>query len=159
METKRTIIVGDIHGCIDEFEELIETISYDPKMDRLILLGDLIDRGPDSIAVVKKAREMNLECVMGNHEHKFIKWFRSQGSRVDVYDRRDYYSKLSDQDIQYIVNMPTYIELDDVIVVHAGLKPGISLSSQTKDDLLYLRYTDYDRKFISLKKINKIGKE
>src|SRR5271154_3617738 len=154
MDKQRTIFIGDIHGCLDEFEEILKKLQYDWQKDRVILLGDLIDRGPDSVGVVKKAREMNLECLMGNHEHKFIKWFRSQGSRVDVYDRRDYYSKLSDQDIQYIVNMPTYIELDDVIVVHAGLKPGISLSSQTKDDLLYLRYTDSDRKFISLKKIN-----
>lgn len=159
METKRHIFVGDIHGCLEEFNELIEKVSYDPNVDRFILLGDLIDRGPDSVGVVRKARELNLECVMGNHEHKFVKWFRSQGSRVDVYDRRDYYSKLDDQDINYIINMPTYIELDDVIVVHAGVKPGISLSNQSKDDLMYLRYTDENRKFISLKKINKLGKE
>ena len=66
METKRTIIVGDVHGCIDEFDELVNLVSYDKTRDRLILLGDLIDRGPDSVAVVKRAREMNLECVMGN---------------------------------------------------------------------------------------------
>lgn len=159
METKRTIFVGDVHGCIDEFDELLKKLSYDPKNDRLILLGDLIDRGPDSVAVVRKAREMNLECVMGNHEHKFIKWFRTQGTRVDFYDKRAFYSELSDQDIVYIHDMPTYIELDDVAAVHAGVKPGIPISSQTKDDLMYLRYTDSDRKFISLKKINKLGKE
>jgi bis(5'-nucleosyl)-tetraphosphatase (symmetrical) len=111
------------------------------------------------VAVVAKARGMKLECLMGNHEHKYIKWFRSQGTRVDVYDRKDYYGQLSDQDITYIHDMPTYIELDDVIAVHAGLKPGISLSNQTKDDLMYLRYTDSDRRFVSLKKINKLGKE
>jgi len=160
MEIKgKTIIVGDIHGCIDELNELIEKVNYDPKTDRLILLGDLVDRGPDSVAVVRRARELGLECVMGNHEHKFVKWFRSQGSRVDVYDRRDYYANLDDQDINYIMNMPTAIELDDVIIVHAGLKPGIPLSSQSKDDMMYLRYTDDNRKFISLKKINKLGKE
>src|SRR5208282_120539 len=154
-----TIIVGDIHGCIVEFNELLKKVSYNPQEDRLILLGDLIDRGPESLAVLEKARKMDVECVMGNHEHKFVKWYRSQGSRVDVYDRRDYYSKMSDEDVQYIVNMPTYIELEDVIIVHAGLKPGILLSNQTKDDLMYLRYTDSDRRFISLKKINKLGKE
>jgi bis(5'-nucleosyl)-tetraphosphatase (symmetrical) len=159
METKRTIFVGDVHGCIDEFNELLRKVSYDPKTDRLILLGDLIDRGPDSVAVVRKARELRLECLMGNHEHKYIKWFRSQGTRVDVYDKRAFYTELADQDITYIHDMPTYIELDDIIAVHAGLKPGIAISSQTKDDLMYLRYTDAGRKFISLKKINKLGKE
>jgi diadenosine tetraphosphatase ApaH/serine/threonine PP2A family protein phosphatase len=160
METKlRTIFIGDIHGCIDEFNELLEKLKYDPQGDELILLGDLVDRGPDSVAVVQKAREMNVKCLMGNHEHKFVKWFRSQGTKVDVYDRRDYYGKLSDQDIVYIHDMPLYVEFADVIAVHAGLKPGIRLSEQSKDDLMYLRYTDSDRKFISLKKINKLGKE
>lgn len=159
MEIKRHIFIGDIHGCLDEFNELLNKLSYDPKEDRLILLGDLIDRGPDSVGVVRKARESRLECVMGNHEHKFIKWFRSQGTRVDVYDKRAFYTELSDQDITYIHDMPTYIELEDVIVIHAGLKPGIVLSEQKKDDLMYLRYTDSDRKFISLKKISKLGKE
>lgn len=159
METKRTIFVGDVHGCIDEFNELLKKLSYDPKNDRLILLGDLIDRGPNSVAVVRKAREMKLECVMGNHEHKYIKWFRTQGTRVDVYDKKAFYNDLSDQDIVYLHDMPLYIELEDVVAVHAGLKPGISISNQTKDDLMYLRYTDSDRKFISLKKINKLGKE
>lgn len=159
IEKVRTIFVGDIHGCINEFNELLRKLSYNPEEDRLILLGDLIDRGPDSIAVVAKAKEMRVECLMGNHEHKFIKWFRSQGTRVDVYNKRDFYTKLSGQDIVYIHDMPTSIELDNIIAVHAGLKPGIALSSQTKDDLMYLRYTDQDRKFVSLKKINKLGKE
>ncbi len=159
MEIKRTIIVGDIHGCIDEFNELIKKLSYDKKSDRLILLGDLIDRGPDSVAVVRKARQMDLECVMGNHEYKFLKWFKSYNSKNDVYDRKDYYLQLSDEDINYIAQMPTSIKLENTIVVHAGLKPGISLSNQSKDDLMYLRYTDKDKKFISLKKISKFGKE
>lgn len=159
METKRTIFIGDIHGCVEEFDEMLAKLSYNPQEDRVILLGDLVDRGPDSAGMVKKAREMKLECLMGNHEHKFVKWYRSQGTRVDFYDRKDYYAQLSDDDISYIMNMPTYIELENVIAVHAGLKPGIALSSQKKDDLMYLRYTDSDRRFISLKKINKLGKE
>ena len=157
--SKRTIIVGDVHGTLDEFNELIEKLKYNPQEDRLILVGDLLDRGPFPAQMVKRAREMDLECVMGNHEAKFLKWYNSQGTRMDVYDRKDHYDELSDQDVAYIMNMPTYIELDDVIVVHAGLKPGIFMPNQRKDDLMYLRYTDKDRRFISLKKINKIGKE
>jgi bis(5'-nucleosyl)-tetraphosphatase (symmetrical) len=159
MEIKRTIIVGDIHGCIDEFNELIEKLSYNKDFDRMILLGDLIDRGPDSLAVVQKARKMGLECVMGNHEFKFLKWYKNAGTRMDVYDRKDFYTKLTEEDIDYIFHMPTYIKLDKVVVVHAGLKPGIPLSNQSKDDLMYIRYTDSNRKFISLKTISKLGKE
>jgi len=159
MENKRTIIVGDIHGCIDEFEELLQVLSYNKDNDRLILLGDLIDRGPDSVAVVQKARKMDLECVMGNHEYKFVKWYKSSGSRADVYDRRDYYTKFTDEDINYIFRMPTYIKIGDTVIVHAGVKPGIPISAQSKDDLMYLRYTDSQKRFISLKTVAKLGKE
>lgn len=160
MTINRTIVIGDIHGCIEEFENLLNKISYNPNKDRVILSGDLIDRGPDSLAVVRKAREMNLECVMGNHEYKFLKWYNTVGTRQDVFDKKDFYLKFSEDDINYIFKMPTYIRLDNnFVVVHAGLKPGISVSDQSKDDLMYLRYTDIEGKFISLKKIAKIGKE
>ena len=154
----RTIIIGDVHGCIDEFNELIQTLSYNKKTDRIILLGDLIDRGPDSVAVVKRARELDLECVRGNHEHKFLKWYRSQGSSNDVYHKREHYTEFSDEDINYISRMDHYIKVEDTIIVHAGLRPGISLSNQSKDDLYYIRYMDAGSKFISLKKISKLGK-
>lgn len=161
MEIKnRTIVVGDIHGCIDEFDELVKTLSYNKEYDRIILLGDLIDRGPDSVAVVKRAREMDLECVMGNHEHKFMKWFKSSGSRNDVYDRRPHYTQFADADVNYIARMDSYIEIppQNMVIVHAGLRPGISLRNQSKDDLYYIRYTDSDKKFLSLKKISRLGK-
>jgi bis(5'-nucleosyl)-tetraphosphatase (symmetrical) len=160
-ENLRTIVVGDIHGCLDEFNELLTTVSYSKSKDRLILLGDLIDRGPDSVGVIRRARELNLECVMGNHEHKFMKWFKSFGSRNDVYDHNSYYSQLSDDDVDYIFHMSPYIHIPEqnTVIVHAGLRPGVPLHNQTRDDLYYLRYTDDNRKFISLKKISKIGKD
>jgi len=158
METKRTIIIGDIHGCLDEFKELLGKLKYDKAEDRLILLGDLVDRGPDSVGVVKYARKLGAECVMGNHEYKFVKWFRAQGSRMaEFHDSQRFYTQFSEEDINYIMNMPTYIKLDNVLVVHAGLKPGIPISAQSKEDLMYLRYTDEQRRFVSLKKINKLG--
>lgn len=161
MVIKRTVIVGDIHGCLEEFDELITTISYNQETDRLILLGDLIDRGPDSVGVVRRAREMKLECVMGNHEHKFLKWYRSVGSAVDVYDKQPHYTQLSDEDVNYISHMSNYIKLPEsnTIVVHAGLRANVPLINQSKEDLMYIRYMDSDHKFLSLKKINKLGKE
>jgi bis(5'-nucleosyl)-tetraphosphatase (symmetrical) len=157
MDKLRTILAGDVHGCIDEFNELIKTIAYNKKSDRLILLGDLIDRGPDSVAVVKRAREMDLECVTGNHEFKFMKWYRSLNN--DVYDRRPHYTQFSDADVNYIANMAPYIVIPEhnIIAVHAGLRSGIPLVNQSKDDLFYIRYMDSDKKFLSLKKINRVG--
>lgn len=160
MQEKRTIVIGDIHGCLEEFEELLNKLSYQPSNDRIILVGDLIDRGPDSLGVVRKARELKLECVMGNHEFKFLKWYKNKNSRSDVYGT--YYKdlNLSQNDIDYLFKMPSYVRINNnLIIVHAGLKPGISLLSQSNNDLMYLRYTDVNGEFISLKTISKIGKE
>jgi len=155
----RTIIIGDIHGCLTEFNNLLDKLNYNPNTDRVILLGDLIDRGPDSIGVLRTARQLNLECVMGNHEHKFLKWYKSFGTKVNFYDEKDYYKQLTQEDIDYIFKMPSYIQVNNFIIVHAGVKPNLSIDKQSKDDLLYLRYTDKNRKFISLKKVFTLGKE
>lgn len=148
----RTLVIGDIHGCLEEFEELLKTIQYLPNVDRLIVVGDLIDRGPDSVGVVRKCRELNLEVTMGNHEAKFLKWWRGNKH----YDPQPHYALLNDDDVNYISKMPTYIVLkEDLWVVHAGVKPGLPIEKQKKDDLMYLRYTDRDRNFISMHKIGK----
>lgn len=149
---KRTVVVGDVHGCLEEFDELVKTINYNPIEDRLIVVGDLIDRGPDSVGVVRRCREMNLEVTMGNHEYKFLKWWKGN-KHLDVHP---HYSELNDDDVNYIARMPYYIKLrDDLWVVHAGVKPNLSIEQQKKDDLMYLRYTDKDRHFISMHKIAK----
>lgn len=160
MEIKdRTIFVGDVHGCIEEFDELLKALSYNKETDRLVLLGDLIDRGPDSVGVVARAREMDLECVMGNHDYKFLKWWKSVGSKSDVYGRNPHYTEFSDDDVNYIARMSPFIKLEkeNTIVVHAGMRAGIPLEKQTKDDLYYIRYMDTGNKFVSLKKINSLG--
>ena len=157
--TDRTVIIGDIHGCIDEFKELLTLVDYKSPYVRVILLGDLIDRGNDSVGVVSLARELNLECVMGNHDYKFMKWWKSTGSSNDVYDKHSHYADFSDADVNYIARMSPYIKLDsqNTIVAHAGLRPGVPLEKQTKDDLYYIRYMDKQNKFVSLKKINNLG--
>jgi len=73
----RTILIGDIHGCYDEFEQLLHEVRFNVESDRLVLLGDLMDRGKDSCKVFHKARElkaaMGSRCVVlkGSHE-KFL---------------------------------------------------------------------------------------
>jgi len=158
MKTERTILIGDIHGCIEEFEELLKVANYKSGVDRLILLGDLVDRGPDSVGVLRKAQEMKIECVRGNHDHKILKWFNNNKKHYQNHGQQ-YYQNLTDDDIEYIFKMPVYIKLENAIAVHAGLKPGIPVEKQRADDLMHLRYTDSNHKFVSLKTIWKIGKE
>lgn len=159
MAVKRNVIIGDIHGCLDEFDEFLKTISYNKEDTRVILLGDLMDRGPDSVGVVRRARELELDCVMGNHEFKYLKWMKAAGSRADVLDKHPHYSEFNDEDINYIFRMSKYIQIDNTVIVHAGLKPNIPLAKQSTDNLFYLRYTDINGKFISLKTVAKLGKE
>ena len=75
-ENKRIIIFGDIHGCIDELNESLDSLKFDPSKDRLIFTGDLVDRGPDSGAVVRFVRLGGYECVCGNHDDKHIRYFK-----------------------------------------------------------------------------------
>jgi hypothetical protein len=152
----RNFIIGDLHGCLVEFKELLDKINYNPLNDRVILCGDLIDRGEDSVGCVKLARELDLECVLGNHEQRFLKWFKGN-KYLDPYP---HYTQFSDDDVDFINRMPLYLKLDDnSYVVHAGVKNYLPIDKQKKDDLLYLRYTDENRKFISIKKIVKEGAE
>lgn len=71
----RTIIFADIHGCLQELSELLEIVDLHPE-DHLILLGDLVDRGPDSAGVVKLlyqvSQQQRVTLIRGNHEHKHI---------------------------------------------------------------------------------------
>ncbi len=82
----RTIAIGDIHGCADEFRALLDRLAPGAQ-DRLILLGDLVDRGPDSGAVVREAMALQtalgdrLSVLRGNHEHKHIR-FRLHAQQV-----------------------------------------------------------------------------
>jgi len=148
----RTIVIGDVHGCLEELEELLKTVQFKFGIDRLIIVGDLIDRGPDSVGVVRRCRQLDAEVTMGNHEWKFLKWWKGNKH----YDAHKHYKELNDDDVAYINRMPYHLKLtDSLYVVHAGVKPGIPIEKQKRDDLLYLRYTDSDRHFISMHKVAK----
>lgn len=80
---RRLFAVGDIHGCLDEFNALLDTIQYDyASGDRLVLLGDLVAKGPDSSGVVQRARELNAWCVRGNHDDKVVRLATFQRSKM-----------------------------------------------------------------------------
>lgn len=84
----RTVIIGDIHGCYTEFVQLLEKVRFDRNHDRLILLGDLIDRGPFSyevLALVKYLKDtMNdrLVILRGSHEYMLLRNSRRISDRL-----------------------------------------------------------------------------
>ena len=81
---KRILAISDIHGEIDMFERLLDQVGYHPDADQLILIGDYIDRGPDSKAVVDKVialHEKGAIVLLGNHEDMMIKAFTTGEER------------------------------------------------------------------------------
>ena len=73
----QTIIVGDVHGCLVELDALLRKVRY-THGDRLILVGDLVAKGPDSAGVVARARELGALGVRGNHDERVLSWFRAE---------------------------------------------------------------------------------
>lgn len=156
MNNKITCIIGDPHGCYDEFITLLNKINTSYPNARIICVGDLSDRGPDSIGVIRKIRELKIECVMGNHDLRIFNWLKSNKPPPPG---KEYYSSLNEDDLSFINNLPTSIKLEDAIVVHAGLRENVSLENQTIDDLTHMRFIDSKKRMISLRKIAKFGKE
>ena len=61
-------MVGDIQGCAPELEDLLAAIRFDPGTDELVCVGDLVNRGPDSVGVLRLLDEIGARSVLGNHE-------------------------------------------------------------------------------------------
>jgi serine/threonine protein phosphatase 1 len=80
-------VISDIHGCYEPFIELLQLIRYTPCEDQLIILGDLVDRGPHSLEVVEHvmtlAREANVIVIRGNHDQRFVDVMSNEQSSED----------------------------------------------------------------------------
>lgn len=147
----QTIVVGDVQGCLDELKELTKLVEYKKGTDRMILAGDLVDRGPDSLGVVRYAQEQGFECVMGNHDFKYVEHRRrdldvkagriAQNPKKPLEgDRRAFYASLTDTDFEFLANMPLFIRIHSKwVVVHAGCESGIPIEEQTPSTLIYMR--------------------
>lgn len=157
MSKLRTIFISDPHSCYDELEELLDKVKYDPSIDQLIFGGDYINRGPKPIQTIRKIKALvynnGAKALMGNHEWHFLKWYK--GSQDPNWLKtRPHYKDFNDEDITFINNLPFYIEVKpNLYAIHAGVKPGILMDKQRKEDLLYLRYTDEERNIIPLDKV------
>jgi hypothetical protein len=77
------IAIGDVHGCIDELQDLLRLCDYRPG-DLVVFLGDLVSKGPDSIAVVQMAREIGAIAVRGNHDFEVIRWHQAIKSGAKI---------------------------------------------------------------------------
>ncbi len=120
----RLIAVGDIHGCHQEFEELLEKLDL-RKDDRLILLGDLINRGPNSYKVIQLAHEHATASLLGNHELRLLNYRKTDDpSHLKKIDY-DTLEQLNGKCWDYLEAMPlTYADEElGVVFVHGGFLP------------------------------------
>jgi serine/threonine protein phosphatase 1 len=145
----RRIIIGDVHGHYQGLMTLLEAISPG-KADRVYFLGDLIDRGPDSAQVVQFVQQNHHQCILGNHEQLMINAFPSgrpftpalqawlySGGRTTIASY-GHTSKLLDH-LDWLKTLPTYLDLGDLWLVHAGVHPLLPLEAQSSQEFCWIR--------------------
>lgn len=121
-------IVGDIQGCYNELRALLDKVHFDPQQDCLIAVGDLVARGPDSLAVLRLFMELGdaARTVLGNHDLHLLSILSGQ-RKARASDHLDAVLKAPDQEqlIAFLRQQPLALWLDEVsvLVTHAGLPP------------------------------------
>ena len=154
-EPGRVILVGDVHGCFDELQDLLAKIAWNPRNDTVVLLGDLVNKGPKSCEVVRWARHHAVYAVRGNHDDSALAVVRRRGkydpSSPDHTDevarsmsesgKWAWTKDLSTEDIEWMEQLPYSISIPslDILAVHAGIVPGVPLEQQRRKDLTSMR--------------------
>ncbi|HEV7474789.1 MAG TPA: metallophosphoesterase [Pyrinomonadaceae bacterium] len=143
----RTIVVGDIHGCYDELEDMLAKLNFAAD-DRLISVGDLITKGPKSREVLDKfMTEPRFSAVIGNHDLALRRRWNGEKFKLKDSQKPTHKELKKDKEhyVAYLNSLPFMIDLGTHLVVHAGLRPGVALHSQTTEDLTELRSLGPDR--------------
>ena len=132
----RTFVIGDIHGCAATLRRLVDDTLRPVPDDRIYLLGDLIDRGPDSKGVLDfifelRERGLSVISVRGNHEEMFLQagddhyylglWTANGGQATLESFQADGPGDIPHRYRDFLGSLPLYILLDDFVIVHAGL--------------------------------------
>ena len=145
--TQQFVAIGDIHGCIETLEALL--ISLNPYKDRtFVFVGDYIDRGPHSKAVVERIIDFSSshKCVFlrGNHEQMLLDyqdgqpitgWTRNGGNTtVKSYLNDAKQFDLPYQHYHFYRNTRLFFETDEYVFVHGGLDPELSIAENLSDD-------------------------
>ncbi len=130
----RTLVVGDIQGCADELGDLLQEVGFVEGSDHLITVGDLINRGPKSLEVLRRVRQLGGETVLGNHE-RYLLGVIAGGTRVE-----DTLAALLEAEdlpelLDWLVDRPEPLVIlrDGWVVVHAGFPPGFRLPDDAKE--------------------------
>lgn len=139
----RLIVIGDVHGCIRELEKLLKKVNP-KKKDRILFLGDLINRGPDSKAVLELARDLKALSLIGNHEYRLMQFNHT----LDSTELKDYeletLKRMDGKDWDYLSKMVLWYELPvrETVFVHGGFLPNIPWRKQSAAVMTHIQRID-----------------
>ena len=139
----RTIVIGDVHGCIAELEALVRACKPGDD-DRVVLVGDLVGKGPESRLVVEYARDAGMLAVRGNHDEALIRWKQAVDRKKEPprlgRSAQEALSQLTDAHLAWLATLPYTLAIeDDTLVVQGGFAPGVKPEKQDPDVMLNLR--------------------
>ncbi|KAH8549497.1 Metallo-dependent phosphatase-like protein [Umbelopsis sp. PMI_123] len=161
----RVFVIGDIHGCLDEFNQLLTAINYNNATDQIILAGDVTSKGPDSIGVIRRAQQIGALCVRGNHDDQVIRlktYENTNGvssmSGTSVMEEgpvpdpiqfgnkhQNISTNMTDTDYAYLQGCPLILDLPtfNAYVVHGGLNPTVqNMTNQDPYSVMNVRDID-----------------
>jgi hypothetical protein len=143
----RTIVIGDIHGCYDELVTLLEKVALGAD-DRVVAVGDLVVKGWKNREVLDLfIEDKRFRAVLGNHDRALVRYLR--GKKDSLKDSQEKVLAELEEDLEryflFLQALPPMIDLGSHLVVHAGLRPGVTLSKQKVGDLTELRTLGKDR--------------
>lgn len=139
-EQGNDFFIGDIHGAFDELSEHLNHIHFNPKTDRLICVGDLLDRGQDSFQALDWLQRPYVFSVRGNHEEMYLQWQNLKKNERKAYEMDFYFPNGGEwvqqhteeehrllaqciQELPYMLIVPNRLG-KNIGVVHAGLPDG-----------------------------------
>jgi len=121
---KRRVFIGDIQGCREELEALLEAVSFDPSTDELHPVGDLVNRGPDSLGTLRLLQSLDAGGVLGNHDLHLL---AAAAGRRNPSRRDTFHDVLEAADrealLDWLAQRPFARGWEDILCVHAGLDP------------------------------------
>ncbi len=152
-----TYVVGDLQGCYKPLKKLLKKVKFSQAEDKLWCVGDLVNRGPDSLDTLRFLRDIegSLEIVLGNHDLHFIAInegcapARGKDTLDDLLDAKDC-NKLSDwlrtQPLAHHASVETRSGVKNFLMVHAGIAPSWSLQ-KTLDLSAEVQFALQDRDY------------
>jgi hypothetical protein len=160
-------VIGDVHGEIEPLRELLARLGYDaqgqhPEGRRVVFVGDLIDRGPDSPAVgelaMAWARRGRAQCLLGNHELNLLRndpkagnaWAIDPARNEQQADGEFAHSRVASADFKarflaWLATLPLALERADLRIVHAAWVPGSIDALRSPGEPLLQVFERYDR--------------